>query len=216
MATLSVTGASASPDRRVSTERLTELFAARLHRLRGPFRCLFQSDAVLQEEVLARFGAIEIRRIPAGWCLHTAVKGAPDVARETGLRRMVAYVARRTPSDRKLHAVRPLMQTREAPNRWRLSVPLGAMDSTTAALTAGGGRVRLHATPSVTLAVMSVRGRPTPEAIEDADARLREALAGTEWISTGAAILRLHRPLGLLPLLARFQIAVPVAGPAAS
>jgi hypothetical protein len=165
-----------------------------------------------QEEVVARLGAIEIRRIPAGWSLHTCVKGSPDAARETGLRRMAAYVARHAPSDRKLHAVRPLTQTREAPSRWRLSVPHRAMDSGIAAIVARSGRVRLHTTPPVMLAVMSVRGRPTPERIEDADARLREALASTNWISTGGVTLRLHRPLGLLPFLASFQVAVPVAG----
>jgi len=216
MATLSFTGAPACPDRRVNTEGLAELVAARLQRLRGPFRCLFDSSAMLQEEVLARVGAVEIRRVPAGWRLETIVKGAPDAARETGLRRMASYVARRVPSDQTLHVVRPLMQTQEAPNRWRLSVPLGGMENATAALAASGGRVRVHATRRVTVAVMPVRGWPTPQRIADADARLREALTETAWISTGAAILRLHRSLGLLPLLARFQVAVPVADSAAS
>jgi SOUL heme-binding protein len=212
MPTMPMIDASAYPGRRGSTERLAGLIAARLQRLRGPFRGLFQSEDVLQEEVVARVGAIEIRRIPAGWRLETSVKGDQDTARETALRRMAGYVARLAPSGRPLHTVRPLIQTREAPNRWRLSVAVAAMDSETAAIAASSGRVRLRTCLPITIAVMQVRGRPTPETVEDADARLREALAGTDWISTGGTILRLHRPLRILPFRSAFQVAVPVAG----
>ncbi len=215
MSTPPMIGASAYPGRRASTERLGALIAARLQRLHGPFRLLFQSEDVLQEEVLAGIGAIEIRRSPAGWRLETSVKGEPDVARETGMRRMAAYVARHTRPDRRLHAVRPLTQTRETPNRWCLSVALGQMDCATAAIAARNGRVRLRTTLPMTMAVMPVRGWPTPETVEDADARLREALGRTDWISTGSAILRLHRPTGLLPFLSTFQVAVPIADSAA-
>ena len=164
-----------------------------------------------QEEVLARFGAVEIRRIPAGWRLETVVKGEQETARQTGLRRMADYLARRVPSDRPLHTVRPLTQSREAPNRWRLSVAIGAMDNERAAMASHGGKVRLRPSLPMMMAVMAVRGHPNPETMEDADARLRQALARSNWISTGGTNLRLHRPLAMLPFLSTFQIAVPVA-----
>jgi hypothetical protein len=58
---------------------------------------------------------------------------------------------------------------------------------------------------------MRVRGLPTTGSIADADADLRQALAGSDWITAGETVVRLYRPPTLFAFLGGFEIAVRVA-----
>ena len=182
-----------------------------MRRLRCPFRQVLPSDATMAEALVCRIGSVEIRRQPDLWSLETCVKGDVSAARDAGLLRLAANGA----GQGCLRTARPLMLTHEAANRWRLRVPLAAVDSRLIAAAPATGRVRLRAVPAETLAVMRVHGRPTPSTVADADACLRQILAQTAWITTGTAIVRLHAPPAILPWLSRSDVAVTVtAAPA--
>jgi hypothetical protein len=171
---------------------------------------LFHSNETADELIVARQGPVEIRQTLAGWSLETSVKGEPDQARATALRRLGDYVKGRNRGNSRLHVVRPLVQTEESMGRWRIRVTLPGVDGEIAAASGRNGRVRLRALESETLAVIRVPGRPTPLAIQHAETAIRHAIAPTRWEATGGAMLRLHALPAVLPFLGRFEIAVPV------
>ena len=183
---------------------------AKVRRLLNPNWLLFRSGETTDELIVARHGPVEIRRTLAGWSLETCVKGEPDRARATALRRLSNYVDGKNRSSTRLCAARPLVQTEESMDRWRISVALPSVDSDFVAASGRNGRVRLRALDSETVAVIRVPGRPTKLAIQHAETAIRHAIAPTHWEATGSAMLRLHALPVVLPFLSRFEVAVPV------
>jgi hypothetical protein len=169
-------------------------------------RLLSGSSDTAEELLIARHGPVEIRTTLSGWSLETCVKGEPDKARATALRRLANYVSRW-----KLCIARPLVQTEEAAGRWRLGVALPDMDDDLAAAIARNGRVRVSTLHAQTLAVIRVAGRPTKLAMQHAETALRLALAPTRWSPAGSVMLRLYTLPAVLPFLGRFEVALPVA-----
>lgn len=159
--------------------------------------------------MVAHCGAVEIHQTLPGWSLETSVKGEPEQARATALRRLTNYTGGKNSNSVRLQAVRPLVQTEEARGRWRVGIRLA--DGELALASARNGRVRVRASVSETLAVLRVPGRPTALAMQHAETAIRIALAPTRWEATGAAMLRLHSLPTMLPFLGRFEVAVPVA-----
>jgi hypothetical protein len=182
-----------------------------MHRLLNPNSVLFRSNETADELIVARQGPVEIRQTLAGWSLETCVKGEPDRALATALRRLSNYVNGSNRSRSRLHVVRPLVQSEEAMGRWRVRVALPGVDGDFVAASGRNGRVRLRALDSELLAVIRVPGRPTPLAILHAETAIRYAIAATRWTATGGAMLRLHTLPAVLPFLGRFEVAVPVA-----
>ena len=123
---------------------------AKVRRLLNPNWLLFRSGKTTDELIVARHGPVEIRRTLAGWSLETCVKGEPDRARATALRRLSNYVDGKNRSSTRLCAARPLVQTEESMDRWRISVALPGVDSDFVTASGRNGRVRLRALDSET------------------------------------------------------------------
>jgi SOUL heme-binding protein len=182
----------------------------RLRRLLHPNLLLFRSNDIADELIVGHYGPVEIHQTLAGWSVETCVKGEPERARATALRRLRNYVDGRNRSMARLRVARPLVQAQEGAGRWRFRVALPAVDSDFVATSARNGKVRLYARNSETLAVMRVPGRPTKLAMQHAETAIRHAIAATRWQPAGGAMLRLHSLPAVLPFLGRFEVAVPV------
>jgi hypothetical protein len=182
----------------------------RLRKLLPSNWLLSRSNDIADELIVAQYGPVEIRRTLAGWSLETCVKGEPDRARDTALRRLSSYVDGKNRSSMRLRAARPLVQTEESFGRWRIRIALPGVDSDFVAASGHKGRVRLRALDSETLAVIRVPGRPTKLAIQHAETAIRHAIAPTGWEAAGCAMLRLHSLPTVLPFLGRFEVALPV------
>jgi len=180
-------------------------------RLFGPARLLFRSNETSEEVLVSRQGPVEIRQTLAGWTLETCVKGEPEQARATGLRRLANYVNGKNRSKERLRVMRPLVQTQEAAGRWRLRVALLGLNSSFVAAVPRNGKVRLRSLDSETLAVLRVPGRPTALSMQHAETAIRHALAPSRWEPVGAPLLRLHSLPAIMPFLNRFEVAIPVA-----
>jgi hypothetical protein len=185
-------------------------FRDRLRRLVHPNWHFFRPDETADELIIGHHGPVEIRQTLAGWSLETFVKGEPDRARETALRRLGNFAISKHRSKVRLRVGPPLVQSAEGTGRWRVRVALPGLDADFAAATARNGKVRLHARGSETLAVLSVPGRPSKLAIQHAETAIRHAIAVTRWLPSGPAMLRLHSQPAVLPFLGRFEVAVPV------
>lgn len=210
MATLQAVSAWRSAPRRGTTGALLARLRDRLPGLFNPGLLLFRSSEVAADVVIAHLGCIEVHQTLPGWCLETCVKGEPDQARATALRRLAGFVRNRNGHAERLHAARPLMQTPQATGRWLFRVGLADPSAECLATFGRNGKVRPRACQSETLAVIRVSGRPTLLAMQHAETAIRLALAPTRWEATGTAILRLHAPPAVLPFLGRFEVAVPV------
>jgi hypothetical protein len=199
---------------RASGRPLGDLIARlgdKVRRLLNPDRQLFRSSETADELIVARHGPVEIRRTLAGWSLETCVKGEPDRARATALRRLGNFVDGKNRSGTRLRAVRPLVQIEESVDRWRIRITVPAMDGDFVATFWLNGRIRLRALDSETLAVIRLSGRPTQLAVRHAETAIRHVIAPTHWEATGGAMLRLHALPAVLPFLGRFEVALPVA-----
>jgi hypothetical protein len=168
-------------------------------------RLFFASSDTVNDVPIARHPPVEIIRTPAGWWLETCVKGEPDRARDTALRRLGNYAA-----SHRLRVARPLMQIEQAAGRWRLGVALPDMTDRAAAAIARNGRVRLRSLDTQTLAVIRVTGRPTRLAMQHAETAIWRVLALTRWTPAGSPVLRLHSLPTALPFLSSFEMAIPV------
>jgi len=181
-----------------------------MRRLLHPNWPLFRSSESADERIVARQGPVEIRRTLACWSLETCVKGEPDCARATALRRLANYANGRNRDRTRLRVARPLVQSAESTGRWRVRVALPDLHGDFAAVARRNGKVRLRAHDAETLAVIRVTGRPSALAVQHAETAIRHAIAPTYWQATGAAMLRLHTLPAALPFLGRFEVAVPV------
>jgi hypothetical protein len=181
-----------------------------LRKLLHPNLLLFRSDDTADELIVGHCGPVEIHQTLAGWSVETCVKGEPERARATALRRLGNYVNGRNRSMVRLRVARPLVQAQEGAGRWRFRVALPTVEDDLVATAARNGKVRLYARNAETLAVMRVAGRPTRLAMQHAETAIRHAIATTRWQPSGGAILRLHALPTVLPFLGRFEVAVPV------
>ena len=195
----------------------SELAAGRIGRLAHKLRNLFHPNRLFlrsgdpaDELILAHHGPVEVRQTLAVWSLETFVKGEPDQARETALRRLGKFANGDNRSKARLRVARPVMQSAESSSRWRIRIAVPDASEDVIASSARNGKVRLQARNSETLAVLSVPGRPTKLAVQHAETAIRHAIAVTRWQPASGPILRLHSLPTALPFLSRFEIAVPV------
>lgn len=181
-----------------------------LRRLLQPNWPLFGSSDTADELTVSHHGPVEIHQTLAGWSLETCVKGEPERARETALRRLGNFANGRNRSKMPLRVLRPLVQSAEGAGRWRVRIAVPNVDTEFVATSARNGKVRLYERNSETLAVIRVPGRPTRLAMQHAETAIRHALAVTRWQPAGGPVLRLHALPTVLPFLSRFEVAVPV------
>ncbi len=189
---------------------LIDRLSGRLRKLLAPSWLLFRTNDSADELVIRCLGPVEIHQTLPAWSLETCVKGQPDRARATAVHRLGSFVRRKNRSGMRLRVARPLVQSAEGSNRWRLRIALPGLASDFAAASVGKGKVRLQARDSETLAILRLPGRPTELAIQHAETAIRYAIAPTHWQPAGGAMLRLHTLPAMLPFLGRFEVAVPV------
>jgi len=190
-----------------------------LARLRGLLPRSFNTTPLLagcsesvEEAIIARHGTVEIRQTVTGWWLETCVKGEPDRARETAMRRLAHYAQGKNSCHGRLGTLRPFVQTAaERPGRWRVRIAVAASDVDLALTSARNGKVRVRIAEATTLAVIRVPGRPTLLAMKHAETAIRHAVAVTRWEAAGSAMLRLHAAPMVLQFLGSFEVAVPMA-----
>jgi hypothetical protein len=164
------------------------------------------------EDVVARYGSVEIRRTEGGLSAETRVKGEREQACATALCRLRQFLSRNFRSGIPLRLRRPLVQFEEAPGRWSVHIGLSGSPDNIMSPASRGGRVRVRAVEPETVAVVGLRGRVTAGAVEHGAATIIESLATTPWKVTGKPMVRLQTPGSILPFVGRFEVAMPVAG----
>jgi hypothetical protein len=208
-ATHAVSALSRGPRRPVGD--LIARISEKATRLLNPNWLPFRSNDPTDELIVEHHGPVEIHQTHACWSLETRVKGEPDRARATAVRRLGNYVNGKNQSRTRLRVTRPLVQAEECAGRWWFRVASPSVDSDFVASSARNGKIRLRALEPETLAVIRLPGRPTKLAIQHAETAICLAIAPTRWQPTGGAMLRLHSLPAVLPFLGRFEVAVPVA-----
>jgi hypothetical protein len=186
--------------------RLIE-YLRRLLAVRWP---LLRIGEASSETVVSRHGVVEIREINAGFLVQTRVKGDLDRARTTALQRIAKFIAGGNRRGTPLPAATPLVQREEAPGRWLVSAQLPGADDAFVGALLRNGKVRICPAQPELLAVLSIRGRPAPQAIARGDAAIHAAIVGTEWTPAGEPVIRQHRPPTMLPFGNHFEVAIPV------
>jgi hypothetical protein len=109
-----------------------------------------------------------------------------------------------------LDAERPVLQQRNAPGEWLVSVRLAAIQEAAAAPAPRGSSISIVPQDAATLAVVKVNGGPCEQAIARAEATVAAALEHTRWIASGPAIVRIHAPGSLLPVADSCELAIRV------
>ena len=125
MASQSVTTAGSMPKAGLAAG-IFERFRSVLPRFASAPGLLFRASAAAEEVVVGHCGIVEIHQTLPGWLLETCVKGEPDQARATALRRLANYVRDRNRASVRLHAVKPLIQVEDARGRWRVTARHGS------------------------------------------------------------------------------------------
>jgi hypothetical protein len=162
------------------------------------------------ETTIDAIGSVEIHRMQAGCFVGTCVNGEPVQALETGLKRLLRYLNGDNGDGVVLQAERPLIRQQLGPRRWRISVRLPAVPDALMAPAPHAPKVKLWTVQPEWLAVVRMTGRPTYDAVAGGDARLLDAITRSEWVATGAPMLRLHGSGPLQWLTGGFEVALPV------
>jgi hypothetical protein len=166
---------------------------------------------VSDEPVIACLGAVEIRGAPAGCFASTDVNDEPDQARDTALKRLTDYLNGDNQGAIRLDAEWPVIQQQIAARRWRVSVRLSATADTLAAAAPRAPKVKLLFQQRELLAVVRMAGRLAHERIARGDAMVLDAMVCSDWVTTGAPMIRLRRPGPVRWLIGGFEVAVPVS-----
>jgi hypothetical protein len=162
------------------------------------------------EVILARIGAVEIRQMPSACVAWTCVNGEPAQARETALKRLVDYLDRNNLDFVRMHAERPIIQQQLGPRRWRIGVRLSTFQAAAEAPTPRAPKVKVQTVEPEFLAVVRVTGRWGYHKVSSADTIVLDAITNSEWLATGAPVIRLHGSGPLGALIGGFEVAVPV------
>jgi hypothetical protein len=163
------------------------------------------------EVVVESLGSVEIHRVPAGCIVQTCVEGDMDTARGVALARLAQYLSGDNRSGVSLDAERPVVQQRNAPEEWLVSVRLPALQDAAAAPAPRRSSIWIVSQDPAILAVVRVNGGPCEQAIARAEATVAAALEHTRWLASGPAIVRVHAPGSLLPFADSCEVAIPVA-----
>ena len=163
------------------------------------------------EVVVESLGSVEIHRVPAGCIVQTCVEGDMDTARGVALARLAQYLSGDNRGGVSLDAERPVVQQRNAPEEWLVSVRLPAIQDAAAAPAPRASSTWIVPRGPATLAVVNVNGGPCEQAIARAEATVAAALEGTRWIASGPATVRVHAPGSLLPFADSCEVAIPVS-----
>ena len=149
--------------------------------------------------------------MPAGCFIGTCVNGEPAQALETALKRLTSYLNGDNRGAVVLQAERPVILQQVGPLRWRISVRLPMVPDTLIAPAPRAPKVKLWSVPPGCLAVVPISGRAGHSAVAGGDAMVLDAIANTEWVPTGAPMIRLHRSGPMQWFTGGFEVVVQVA-----
>jgi hypothetical protein len=156
-----------------------------------PLRWLIWHARPRSETVEATIGAIEIRRVPAGYVAETQVKGDAAHALRTGARRLARYASGENVAGAAPGTMLPVMQQQTAPGRWLVSVPVRPVNGAPPAPLSP--KVRIVSRDVTWVAVVRAPARSIDAAAGLAGERIQEAIARTWLPAIGPPILRLSR-----------------------
>jgi hypothetical protein len=174
--------------------------------------------------VIARLGAVEIRRYPPTAAAETTVTGSELYARSIGFQRLFGYITGSNEGRGKIAMTAPVAQSR---------AETIAMTAPVAQTQAPGGAwtVRFFLPPTLTaetapqptdrrviivpvapriMAVLRFSGQATPDTVLAEGRRLDAALAGSPWRADGPLVAWFYDPPWTLPPFRRNEVARPV------
>ncbi len=165
---------------------------------------------VSDERVIASFGSVTIRRMPAALFVGTCVHGEPAQARDKALQRLTDYLNGDNHLGVVPQAELPVIQQQLGPQLWRFSVRLQLRPADAIAPPPRAPKVKLWSTQPECMAVVRMHGRPAYGAVSSGDAMVLNAIASTDWTATGAAMTRLYAAGPVRWFRAGFEVVVPV------
>jgi hypothetical protein len=169
-----------------------------------------ERTAASDEPAIAALGSVEVRHVPAACFVGTCVHGEPAQARETALRRLTKYLNGDNRQGAVLRAERMLIQQQLEPLLWRISVRLPTVSDDHIAPAPRAPKVKLWSVPPGWLAVVQMSGRPVYTAVARGDAMVLDAITNTDWVATGAPMIRVHASGPVRWFAGGFEVAVPV------
>jgi hypothetical protein len=181
--------------------------------------------------VIARVGAVEIRRYAPTAAAETTVEGSELYARSIGFQRLFAYITgsnagrgkiamtapvAQAPAE-KIAMTAPVAQTETSTGAWTVRFFLPATLTVATAPQPLDRRVVIVAVPPRVMAVLRFSGQGTPDTVAAEGRRLDAILATSAWHADGPLVAWFYDPPWTLPPLRRNEVARPVeAEPATS
>ena len=174
---------------------------------------------------VARVGAVEIRSYGPRLAAEATVGGDQIAARSTGFRQLAAYIFGGNRSRVSIAMTAPVTQESgrsniamtapvdQAPDPgggWRIRFFMPAQYSLENLPQPLNPAIRIVTVPGQTVAVLRYSGVASVRAVQDANAQLLKALAGTEWDVNGTPMAWFYDPPWTLPPLRRNEAVVAV------
>jgi hypothetical protein len=174
--------------------------------------------------VIARVGAVEIRRYAPTAAAETTVTGSELYARSIGFQRLFGYITganagrgkiamtapvAQGPAE-KIAMTAPVAQTQTPSGAWTVRFFLPPALTAETAPQPTDRRVVIVPVPPRIMAVLRFSGQGTPETIIEEGRRLDAALAGSQWRADGPLVAWFYDPPWTLPPLRRNEVARPV------
>lgn len=172
-------------------------------------------------ETLGTRNGIEIRRYAPRLAAETEIAADEQASRSEGFSRLAGYIFGGNQGEARIAMTAPVAQQ---PTRIAMTAPVAQAPTDAgyrirfflpAALRAppvpNDARVRVVEVPAETMAVLRFSGSTAPQAVADAQARLRAALRDTEWVADGMAVAWFYDPPWTIPALRRNEVAIPVS-----
>jgi len=178
-------------------------------------------------EVVAELeGGVEVRRYGLRLAAQTVAAGEdPDEAMDEAFRVLASYIFARNREGESVAMTVPV-EVQDEPERIDMTVPVETRSADGAVVmrffmpghftretlpAPADERVEIVEVPGETLAVLGFSGRGRAAAVDEREAELLAALAGTQWRPDGAPAALYYDPPWTLPFLRRNEVVIPVA-----
>ena len=177
--------------------------------------------------VVARVGAVEIRRYPPRIAAETTVRASELDARSAGFQRIAGYIfggnhaqakiamtapVAQAKGGEKIAMTAPVAQDRSAAGGWTIRFFMPARYTMQTLPQPNDGSVHLVAIPAETYGVLRFSGVPSPASVSRETGVLLRTLSGSVWTPSGTPVAWFYDPPWTLPPLRRNEVAVVVAG----
>ena len=176
-------------------------------------------------ETLGRVGEAELRRYPPRLLAEIELRAAgEEAARNAGFRPLAAYIfGANTPGARigmtapvaqsageRIGMTAPVTQRPTGEGTWRIGFLMPERYSRDTLPPPTDPRISVRELPGEVVAVLRFSGLPNAAAVAGAQARLRAALEGSSWRSSGEGGAWFYDPPWAIPALRRSEAWLPV------